>query len=93
MAPIDYIIVKVDELNASVTYCPTGFPERHLLVIRSYTRVGRWNMANILVGVFAIFLCIINAVVWTLVSDKPLVSIGWLLAAVACVWLQKWSRG
>jgi hypothetical protein len=50
-------------------------------------------MANILVGVFAIFLCVINAVVWTLVSDKPLVSIGWLLAAVACVWLQKWSRG
>ena len=38
VAPIDYIIVKVDELNASVTYCPTGFPERHLLVIRSYTR-------------------------------------------------------
>lgn len=50
-------------------------------------------MANILVGVFAIFLCLVNAAVWTLVSDKPLVSIGWLVAAGACVWLQKWSRG
>jgi hypothetical protein len=50
-------------------------------------------MANILVGVFAIFLCIVNAAVWTLISDKPLVGIGWLVAAAACVWLQKWSRG
>jgi hypothetical protein len=50
-------------------------------------------MGNILVGVFAIVLCLINAAVWTFVSEMPLAGIGWLLAAAACVWLQKWSRG
>jgi hypothetical protein len=50
-------------------------------------------MANILVGVFAIVLCLINAAVWTFVSDLPLAGIGWVGAAVACIWLQKWSRG
>ena len=50
-------------------------------------------MANILVGVFAIVLCLINAVVWTFISEKPLIGFAWILAAGACVWLQKWSRG
>jgi hypothetical protein len=50
-------------------------------------------MANILVAVFAIILCLINAVVWTFISDMPLVGLGWVLAAFGCVWLQKWSRG
>ena len=50
-------------------------------------------MANILVGVFAIILCLINAAVWTFVSEMPLAGIGWILAAAACVKLQKWSRG
>jgi hypothetical protein len=50
-------------------------------------------MANILVGVFAILLCLINAAVWTFISEKPLIGVGWILAAFACVWLQKWSRG
>jgi hypothetical protein len=50
-------------------------------------------MANILVSIFAIVLCVINAVVWTFVSGMPLVGIGWVLAAVGCVRLQKWSRG
>jgi len=50
-------------------------------------------MANILVGVFAIVLCLINAAVWTLISEKPLVGLGWVAAACACIWLQKWSRG
>jgi hypothetical protein len=50
-------------------------------------------MGNILVGVFAIVLCLINAAVWTLISERPLVGIGWLLAASACIWLQKWSYG
>jgi hypothetical protein len=49
-------------------------------------------MANILVGVFAIVLCLINAAVWTFVSDMPLAGIGWVMAAFACIWLQKWSR-
>jgi len=50
-------------------------------------------MANILVAVFAIVLCLINAAVWTLISKMPLVGIGWILAAGVCIWLQKWSRG
>ncbi|HEY5307601.1 MAG TPA: hypothetical protein VIK97_03730 [Casimicrobiaceae bacterium] len=50
-------------------------------------------MANIIVGVFAIILCVINAVIWTFVSEMPLAGIGWLMAAVLCVKLQKWSRG
>ena len=51
------------------------------------------TLANILVGVFAIVLCLINAFVWTFISKLPLASIGWVLAAFACVRLQKWSRG
>jgi hypothetical protein len=50
-------------------------------------------VANIIVGVFAIILCVINAVIWTFVSDMPWAGIGWLMAAVLCVKLQKWSRG
>jgi hypothetical protein len=50
-------------------------------------------MGNILVGAFAVLLCLINAAVWTFVSGMPLAGIGWILAAAACVRLQKWSRG
>ena len=50
-------------------------------------------MANILFGVFAIVLCLVNAVVWTFISNMPLIGMSWVLAAGACVWLQKWSRG
>ena len=50
-------------------------------------------MANIIVTVLAIILCLINAAMWTFVSEMPLAGIGWILAAGGCVWLQKWSRG
>ena len=50
-------------------------------------------MANILFGVFAIMLCLINAAVWTFISQMPLIGIAWVGGAVACIWLQKWSRG
>lgn len=49
-------------------------------------------MSNILVGLFAILLCIVNAVVWTVVSELPFMGAAWALAAVGCIWLQKWSR-
>jgi hypothetical protein len=49
-------------------------------------------MGNVLIGVFAITLCLINAVVWTLISHMPFIGVGWLLAAGVCVYLQKWSR-
>lgn len=50
-------------------------------------------MASIIILVFAILLCLINAVVWTLVSEMPFMGLAWLLAAFACFYLQKWSRG
>jgi hypothetical protein len=49
-------------------------------------------MGNVLIGVFAVTLCLINAVVWTLVSEMPFMGACWLLAAGLCVYLQKWSR-
>jgi len=49
-------------------------------------------MANVLILVFAVTLCLINAVVWTLISGMPRMGIAWLLAAGVCVFLQKWSR-
>jgi hypothetical protein len=48
-------------------------------------------MANALTGVFAIFLCLINAATWTFITGLPYMGGAWLLAAVACVKLQKWS--
>ena len=50
-------------------------------------------MSHIIVLVFAILLCLVNAVVWTFVSEMPFMGLVWLLAAVGCVRLQKWSRG
>jgi len=50
-------------------------------------------VGNILVALFAILLCLINAVVWTFVSDMPLAGFGWVLAAMFCFYLQKWSKG
>ena len=50
-------------------------------------------MGNILVALFAITLCLVNAVVWTFVSDMPIAGVGWVIAAAFCYWLQKWSKG
>lgn len=50
-------------------------------------------MGNILVALFAITLCLVNAVVWTFVSDMPVAGVGWVIAAALCFWLQKWSKG
>ena len=50
-------------------------------------------MGNILVLVFAILLCLVNAVMWTVVSEMPLAGAGWLVAGVGCIFLQKWSKG
>jgi len=49
-------------------------------------------VSNIIVGLFAILLCAVNAVVWTLVSEMPFMGAAWALAAVACIWMQKWAR-
>lgn len=50
-------------------------------------------VVNILVLLFAILLCLVNALVWTFLSEMPLVGFGWIVAAIGCFWLQKWSRG
>ena len=50
-------------------------------------------MANVLVVIFAILLCVVNAVVWTLVTEMPMMGIGWGVAAVVCIFLHKWTRG
>jgi hypothetical protein len=49
-------------------------------------------MTNIVVAVFAIMLCLINALVWTFLSNMPLMGTAWVGAAILCYWLQKWSR-
>jgi hypothetical protein len=49
-------------------------------------------VSNIIVGLFAILLCAVNAAVWTLVSEMPFMGAAWALAAVACIWMQRWSK-
>jgi hypothetical protein len=50
-------------------------------------------VASVIVLVFAILLCLVNAVVWTVYSDMLFMGLAWLLAAFFCLYLQKWSRG
>ena len=50
-------------------------------------------MGNVFVLIFAVSLCLVNAVVWTLVSEMPFMGACWVLAAFACIFLQKWTRG
>jgi hypothetical protein len=49
-------------------------------------------MANIFVTLFAVILCLVNAVIWAFISLMPLVGVGWVAAAAGCLWLHKWSR-
>ena len=51
------------------------------------------SASSVLVLLFAVLLCLVNAVVWTFVSEMPMAGIGWVIAAVGCVGLQKWSAG
>jgi hypothetical protein len=48
-------------------------------------------MASLTLG-FAILLCLLNAGLWTAYTGMPLASGGWVAAAYACVWLQKWQK-
>ena len=50
-------------------------------------------MANVIVLIFAVLLCLVNAAVWTFVSEMPIMGAAWLLAAAACLFMQKWTRG
>ena len=46
---------------------------------------------NIVVLIFAVLLCFVNAALWTVYSDMPIAGAGWLAAAVACIVLRRWS--
>ena len=50
-------------------------------------------MGQVLVCVFAVLLCLVNAVVWTTISEMPLMGAAWVGAAAACLFMQKWTRG
>jgi hypothetical protein len=50
-------------------------------------------MANILVCLFAVTLCLINAVIWAFISQMLFVGLGWVGAAALCLVLQKWAKG
>lgn len=51
------------------------------------------SASSVLLLLFAVLLCLINAVVWTFVSDMPMAGVGWVVAAAVSVFLQKWSAG
>lgn len=50
-------------------------------------------MANIFVCLFAVALCLINAVIWAFISEMPFVGLCWVGAAAFCLFLQKWAKG
>lgn len=50
------------------------------------------SSTNIITCIFAVALCLINALVWAFVSDLPLVGIAWVGAAGLCLKAQTWSR-
>ncbi len=49
-------------------------------------------MTSLIVAIFAITLCLINALVWTFISEMPFMGVGWVAAAALCYRLQKWSN-
>jgi len=59
----------------------------------SQEKVAADAVGNVITLIFAVTLCLVNAAVWTLVSDMPLMGIAWVAAAFACIFLQKWTRG
>lgn len=50
-------------------------------------------MSNIIVGIFAVLLCLVNAVLWTFVSQLPIMGVAWLAAAVGCLRIHHWTVG
>jgi len=48
-------------------------------------------MANIVSVLFAVGLCLVNALVWTFISEMPFVGIGWVGGAALCLKAHRWS--
>jgi len=59
----------------------------------SNSRFGTENLADTIACLVAIFLCLVNALVWAFISGMPIVGILWIVAAAACLKLQAWTRG
>jgi hypothetical protein len=55
--------------------------------------LGMENLADTIACLVAIFLCLVNALVWAFISGLPLVGILWVGAAALCLKLQAWARG
>lgn len=80
----------------------TGAQGNTARAVFGYTAAGRRprtladcahaSMTNILVTLFAVFLCLVNAVIWAFISEMPLVGIAWVGAATLSYQLHKWSR-
>ncbi|MFO1282969.1 MAG: hypothetical protein U1F51_10985 [Burkholderiales bacterium] len=51
------------------------------------------SASSVLLLLFAVLLCLVNALVWTFVSEMPMAGVGWIVAAFVSVFLQKWSAG
>jgi len=60
---------------------------------RGKPRLGTENLADTVACIVAIFLCLVNAIVWAFISGLPLVGILWVVAAAACLKLQSWAHG
>lgn len=50
-------------------------------------------MTNIIVGIFAVLLCLVNAVLWTFISQLPIMGVAWVGAAFGCLWIHRWTVG
>ena len=55
--------------------------------------MGAENLADTIACLVAIFLCLVNALVWTFISGLPIVGVLWVVAAAACLKLRSWVRG
>lgn len=53
--------------------------------------VGPIRDMNVLVLIFALLLCMVNAVLWTVYTQMPLAGAGWVVGAIVTVMLRKWS--
>ncbi len=81
---------KVEDLGRAAMQAQHARASAAPLRRRSF---GARSAADTVANLVAIFLCLVNALVWAFVSGLPLVGILWLVAAAACVRLQAWARG
>jgi hypothetical protein len=55
--------------------------------------LGTENLADTVACLVAIFLCLVNALVWAFISGMTIVGILWIVAAAACLKLRAWAHG